>query len=162
MENKEGFTKNDRIDIIRFEGLEIAERYGNYSIAYLYLGFDGTWYGITPNYSECFVNEAKIYKMPIKLIILYCLYERYKKHPHLSLLLTVSRILSGNTRESYAKKVGINVKDYTNIEQGYFEKCNLIKVKHGERIYEFTPEIILKRLNIPVEELEINIKEYEL
>lgn len=160
MQEIKGLNSNEMYSIIRFIALEYAAKNGTYSKIYLYMDQRGTPILISTSKIYIFKETVSIYYIPAKHLILYCLYTQFKVEQHLGILLKTTRILERQTELSYAQTLGVDVSTYRLIESQLLTSKGLIKVNHGKRIYQFTPENILEKLNIPQLELNINIEVY--
>ena len=150
MQKVESLSLNEMYSTIRFIAMEYAAKNGAYSKMYLYMDQRG----------YLFKETVSIFYIPVKHLILFCLYNQFKIEQHLGILLRITRILERQTELSYAKTLGIDVSTYRLLESQIITNKGLIKVSHGKRVYQFTIQNILETLNIPQMELTINLELY--
>ena len=151
---------NEMYSIIRFIALEYAAKNGPYSKMYLYVDHKGYPILISTTKIFIFKESVKTYYLPVKHLILYCLYKQYNIENHLGILLYITRLLERKSAEAIAKDLGIEIQTYRNIENNIITNAKYIKTIHGKRYYELTSTLILEKLNIPESELEINLEDY--
>lgn len=151
---------NEMYSIIRFIALEYAAKNGSYSKMYLYVDHKGYPILISTTKIFIFKESVRIYYLPVKHLILYCLYKQYNIENHLGILLHVTRLLERKSEEFFAKELGIDIPTYQALEFQTISKTGYIKKTHGNRYYELTTNLILHKLNIPESELEIHLEDY--
>lgn len=160
MQKVESLSLNEMYSTIRFIAMEYAAKNGAYSKIYLYMDQRGYPILISPMKIYLFKEAVSIFYIPVKHLILFCLYNQFKIEQHLGILLRITRILERQTELSYAKTLGIDVSTYRLLESQIITNKGLIKVSHGKRIYQFTIQNILETLNIPLSEMTINLELY--
>ena len=160
MQQIEPLSLNEMYSTIRFIAMEYAAKNGPYSKMYLYMDQRGHPILVSTIKIYIFKETVSIYYIPVKHLILYCLYSQFKVEQHLGILLRLTRILERQTELSYAKILGIDVSTYRLLETQIITNKGLIKVNHGKRIYQFTIESILETLNIPQTEMLISLEVY--
>ena len=153
---------NEMLSILRFIALEYASKNGSYSKLYLYQDYRGFPLLISTTRIFIFKETVNIYYLPVKHLILYCLYKQYNIERHLGILLHVTRLIERKSDLNYSLELGIDVSTYRMLESQSILNKGLIKVTHGKRIYQFTAKSILGKLNIPLNELEINLESYHV
>lgn len=160
MQEIKALNSSEMYSVIRFIALEYAAKNGPYSKMYLYMDHKGNPILISTIKIYIFKDTVSIYYMPVKHLILFCLYMQFNIEQHLGILLRITRILERQTELSYAKTLGIDVSTYRLLESQLLTNKGLITVNHGKRIYQFTPDNILEKLDIPQLELNISLEVY--
>lgn len=146
------FSLNETYAIIRFIATEYAYKYGTDSILYVYMYKNiPTFISTTKIYIVS--SEIKILEMKAKHIMIACLFEEYSNVSKLAMVLTVNRLLAQESKLEYAKKIGVDISTYSLIESGFYTSKGAIE-RNKEIVYQFDPETILEKLEIPIKELK--------
>lgn len=158
--NPQLLTRKEMYSTIRFIALEYCIKNGHYSKLYLYIDSSGYPIMISPVKINYFNQDIRIAHIPAKLVVLYCLYNEYPVEQHLGILIHVTRLLERKSELNYAKQLGMDVSTYRLLETQHLSNKGLIKISHGNKIYQFTKDNILSTYNIPITELNVNVEEY--
>lgn len=148
----------EMLQTIRFIALEHATKYGAYSYEYLYI--DGNNMPIMISRTRIIGMPFKSKYMPLKHIILYCIYNEYPVESHLAILLQVTRIVDNIPAAKFADALGIDVRTYRLLELGKIENKGELNKNSGIREYELPKPLILRKLNISDLELSISLEDY--
>ena len=107
--------------------MEYAAKNGAYSKMYLYMDQWGYPILISPMKIYLFKETVSIFYIPVKHLILFCLYNQFKIEQHLGILLRITRVLGRQTELSYAKTLGIDVSTYRLLESQIITRINKSK-----------------------------------